>query len=122
MRLWKKGTRSMKAISLIAFLTFGCASYNVKPDPIRDPILAKLPLFRECWIASKTYETSEDKTGSVTLKFRIEKDGTVTNLKLEDSKINDLNLTNCILVHAASIKYQASATYKDVSQPIKFFP
>jgi hypothetical protein len=72
------------------------SSLDVQASPLGDYDRLFVAAVQECWFnLLKEQRYSLDRVGRVILKFRLTKDGRITNLKVEDSDVGDIYTDVC---------------------------
>jgi biopolymer transport protein ExbD len=92
---------------------------GLAPDPIRKVVMAHAGSLRACYDA----ELAHDATlhGTVTMKWDIAPDGSVTSASLVASTMNDARVETCLLDLVKSFRFPASGGPTSVSAyPLKF--
>jgi TonB family protein len=112
----------MKGISFLLLALTGCAALESHPDVVRDPLNANYEEYRICYKRSPMYETKTK--GTLTVEFRIDQVGNVTEVDLIKSDFTDQAFHNCIIKSIGETKFSPSkypgGTH--VTQPYVFGP
>ncbi|TNF25212.1 MAG: hypothetical protein EP319_16695 [Deltaproteobacteria bacterium] len=119
----------MKIISLVILLTLISCSHSKKqtapqPDVIRETLINNLPQIRNCY--QKGMEASGKKySATLRLLFLINKDGSVSNVKVENIKGELPKKDNeCIITELEKIRFPKPKNNGviEISQPMNFYP
>lgn len=95
----------MKAIKAMMFLSLvACASKREEPNSIREKLMTKASVTRQCYLESDTF----NKRQPLKLKFHheIASDGSTLEHAIKDQEPKDPNFTSCFLTQMKDLKYQ----------------